>query len=53
MSAEREGRREQMERTARDMIRRGAAPEYAKRKAREMAIRADRREDKKARNPSK
>ena len=49
MSGEREGRRDQIERVARDMVRRGADPDYAKAKARDCAIRADRKDDKKPR----
>jgi hypothetical protein len=51
MSGEREGRREQMDRFVSNMVRSGGDPEYAKRKARECAVRADRRDDKKRREP--
>ena len=44
MSGEKEGRRAQMERFAASLVKQGNDVKYAKKKAVEMAVRADRRE---------
>ena len=52
MSGEKPGRRDQIDRFVRDMVKRGNDPRYAERKARECALRADRRdENPKRKNP--
>ena len=45
MSGEREGSREPRDRMVRHMVQNGSDREYAKQKARECAVRKDRRED--------
>lgn len=46
MSGEREGRRKQMDTSVKNWTSRGMSPEKAKAKAKECAVRADRRDDK-------
>ena len=45
MTGERQGQRENMERFVKRLVKHGNSTEYAKKKARECAIRSDRRED--------
>ena len=47
MSGERQGQRETMDRFVQRLVEHGNSTEYAKKKARECAIRSDRREDSK------
>jgi|TARA_Y100000296_G_scaffold20654_1_gene24527 hypothetical protein len=44
---ERQGQRETMDRFVKSLVKHGNSTEYAKKKARECAIRSDRREDSK------
>ena len=47
MSGERQGQRETMDRFVKQLVEYGNSPAYARKKAKECAIRADRREDSK------
>jgi len=50
--SERDGRREAMDRFVKQLVEGGNDHRYAKRKARECANRADRKDDKKRKNPN-
>lgn len=45
MKGERQGQRENIDRFVKRLVEHGNSPEYARKKARECAIRSDRRED--------